>query len=1000
MSDAITVFESVKPARLGKRYTENQDGTLTKTPAANLTQGTAKLLMAPDARTLANILNTATERDNVALMAGAFIQHPDDGPINVVPRAWLKEKLGGDATGTGVHSIDGKPYAARLSVNVQQSRWLLLDADSPKGCPSDWRQMDISQRLAVLEKVVPGISTCERVEVLASSARVAPDGVPSHAWIRLADPTDLPRFKQALKAQSMRADVGYFHPAGDWRTLVDLAPFDNGRLVFVSKPDASQAPSLTVRPATPQIVNPDGGMLDTSVCPLPTPEQAAEIAQKTGRRVRIRTGKDGRTYFDDGTALRPDVAVTVKGETRALRDWLKEIPPGGKLRCEAIFRESESEAAFLVRKDFSLVAYDSGSGTCWTMPLRADGAPVEWLHHLPPYAEMVGEVEKANRLASDSLGEYEPAPFVRMTERGLYAARLRSAKVLNEKGKPVLVKLLELSRVCGLAAVECLSRDSSGGEWQRQLEYFDNDWHHRVIGIPETLTHTNPQLVAQLLAEQGFSIAVTDSARLAFVQWLAEQKPNQRQRIVHKTGWHGDAFALPDGTVLGAKAINERLVLAGADPHSVARAGTARVWAQNLGTCLPDNPLLAFAVGVGLCAPLAALVKRPAPAIGFVGKSSGGKTTALKVAASLWGDPASFVGTWRATANGLESVASMRNGLVLCLDELQQISGRELSSALYMLSDGAGKARSRRDGTARVRQTWAIAILSSGELKAAEKLRAANERSFTGQAVRLAELPAAERYGLFTSTAGFASPLELVNHIETTLRAQFGTVGPAFIEHLCANRQAITARVDAHLTALASDATPYAGKPDLLPHARRVLERFVLAGISLGVAGEAGLLPDMDEAAGLAIVRYVFNLWIGEADGGTVEQKDGVALVQTALVTYGGTNRFAPLGLKAIGRVSGAELDEAEALGTNNSAAFLGWKEIDPDDGLPTFYLKGATLVELTKSVNLPLRELAEALERAGLLILAKDGSRTTVKHIGKQVQARVYALRPKDASV
>lgn len=43
----------------------------------------------------------------------------------------------------------------------------------------------------------------------------------------------------------------------------------------------------------------------------------------------------------------------------------------------------------------------------------------------------------------------------------------------------------------------------------------------------------------------------------------------------------------------------------------------------------------------------------------LMGDSSRGKTTALQVAASVWGAP-TFMRTWRATTNGLEAIAAFR----------------------------------------------------------------------------------------------------------------------------------------------------------------------------------------------------------------------------------------------------------------------------------------------------------------------------------------------------
>jgi len=58
----------------------------------------------------------------------------------------------------------------------------------------------------------------------------------------------------------------------------------------------------------------------------------------------------------------------------------------------------------------------------------------------------------------------------------------------------------------------------------------------------------------------------------------------------------------------------------------------------------------------------------------LLGRSSTGKTTALRLAASVWGrgETPGFVRAWRATTNGLEGAAAGATDTVLILHELGQ----------------------------------------------------------------------------------------------------------------------------------------------------------------------------------------------------------------------------------------------------------------------------------------------------------------------------------------
>ena len=99
------------------------------------------------------------------------------------------------------------------------------------------------------------------------------------------------------------------------------------------------------------------------------------------------------------------------------------------------------------------------------------------------------------------------------------------------------------------------------------------------------------------------------------------------------------------------------------------------------------------------------------------GPSSIGKTTLLRVAASVWGSGADngYVRVWRATANGLEANMAGACDTLLPLDEVGQVDGKEIGQAIYMASSGVGKTRMTRDATLKASHKWRLLILSSGE---------------------------------------------------------------------------------------------------------------------------------------------------------------------------------------------------------------------------------------------------------------------------------------------
>jgi hypothetical protein len=92
-----------------------------------------------------------------------------------------------------------------------------------------------------------------------------------------------------------------------------------------------------------------------------------------------------------------------------------------------------------------------------------------------------------------------------------------------------------------------------------------------------------------------------------------------------------------------------------------------------------------------------------------------GKTTALKLAASVYGGT-SYLQRWRSTDNALEATAAQHSDCLLILDELAQIDPKTAGECAYMLANEQGKARATRTGTPRARQAWRLLFLSAGEL--------------------------------------------------------------------------------------------------------------------------------------------------------------------------------------------------------------------------------------------------------------------------------------------
>jgi hypothetical protein len=237
----FSVIASRAPTSVGKTYSI-ADGKLTKTSVASITKGVA-LTFPATAENFVGALRHATESNNLALVLDSFIGATPDSPqIQVVTEDRLQSLTGGkigDTNGQGFFSIGGAIISARLKRLMQGSGWILLDADSPEGMPEDWTRLTLAERLTRLEPVLPGISTCRRIEYLGSSARVvngsgAAKPEATHALIEISDPARLTLLRNHVRVESVRQAYRsrrrVAHARAKARSLASrISPWSTGR---------------------------------------------------------------------------------------------------------------------------------------------------------------------------------------------------------------------------------------------------------------------------------------------------------------------------------------------------------------------------------------------------------------------------------------------------------------------------------------------------------------------------------------------------------------------------------------------------------------------------------------------------------------------------------------------------------------------------------------------------------------------------------------------------
>lgn len=221
------------------------------------------------------------------------------------------------------------------------------------------------------------------------------------------------------------------------------------------------------------------------------------------------------------------------------------------------------------------------------------------------------------------------------------------------------------------------------------------------------------------LAGQG--IAVTSQTARSFVSYISDLENLNydiipERKSIGRCGYIADEGFSPfvEGLIFDGDANFKGMF------EAIRSRGSVEKWLETAkevrGMSLTARILLAASFASPLLEPLNCLPFF----VHLWGVDSGtGKTVALMVAASVWGDPTigSYVKTFDGTTVGLEKTAAFLNNLPLCLDELQlakDLKGRT-NFDVYKLAQGVGKTRGNRSGGVDLTPTWRNCILTTGE---------------------------------------------------------------------------------------------------------------------------------------------------------------------------------------------------------------------------------------------------------------------------------------------
>ena len=394
----------------------------------------------------------------------------------------------------------------------------------------------------------------------------------------------------------------------------------------------------------------------------------------------------------------------------------------------------------------------------------------------------------------------------------------------------------------------------------------------RDLSLPASILESDARLW-QTLAANGIRVKTSQTARQTVTEYLVEAEPESMIRVYGRPGWHTTPHGL--AFVCGQEIIGDPGAMF--QPSASAEQATAKTSNRsNLATWqteIAERATASLVWEFGLCAAFAPAIMELLDfsddgGFHFYGGTSKGKSIALEVAASVWGAPRatvgipSYISKWNTTTQSLESAAEGHNCLPLCIDELGEASGAAVHQNLYTLSDGIGRARLKKTGSAQRRRMWRTIWLSSGEVSIEEKIQSAKKRLFGGQAIRCADI-------WIEDPAIFRHLPDEAAELKAREDHAFGVAGPAFIRALVEDlRDNPDCRADLQAEFLNYSEELIGDDPDSRRH--RTARRFALVRLAGQWASDYGILPESVNPT--RAVNAVFRAW--SQDAGTVALDD------------------------------------------------------------------------------------------------------------------------------
>lgn len=484
--------------------------------------------------------------------------------------------------------------------------------------------------------------------------------------------------------------------------------------------------------------------------------------------------------------------------------------------------------------------------------------------------------ENTNDYNLENIEPFRPRPHFEIDNRGVWWINVRTDK----DGDIIEAEPLFLSDPIDIIG----TGQDNDGAYYRIIKFKD-----KITRRQKTAALPQAEIAGgkcwERLGFYGLFIESNPTKRRKLADYLQKEGSQTAFTITDRAGWHEDSYIMPSGETITATDKDPAIIYNGDTSQAKAYQpnGELTDWQQNIARYAVGNSRLCLALGASFAAPLLSLLNEESGGFHLMGDSSDGKTTAAKVALSVWGKPSGSLLSWSGTKIGFSNTAAARNDGLLVLDEIGQASPHVIGDTVYSVMNGINKVQGAKQGGNRALSRWKVMMFSTGEKTPDSILKHHKGDWNAGQAARLPSIRAAAQYGIYDTLHGFEDGALLSEHIAQSAEKYHGVAGRLFIRQLLDDleqaKQQATERMAAFMATI----------PELSGQARRVAKRFAIAAAALELAAPVTGLP---VGVGMAGVKQCFDEWL-EANGtGKHEDRRIIEQAEDFIAQYALGTRF------------------------------------------------------------------------------------------------------------